>query len=424
MAGPVTRALAISPPDHSPGAIVGHAANVQVAEVASAQVALPNLAPPVTITGISAGLGFACAATSDGTAWCWGGNFSGQLGDGTTIDRHRAVRVTKQTGGNLTGVTTVSAGYGSACARTSDGSAWCWGGNFQGQLGDGTTTDRHRAVRVTKQTGGYLTGVTAISTTGSFGDSPFGHACARTTDGAAWCWGSSNSGELGVGPGPDRHRAMQVTKLGGGYLSGVTAISAGGNSTCARISDGSAWCWGLNYGGSRAERVRKAGGGSLTGVTSVGAGGQSDCASTSDGSAWCWGVNDNGELGNGTTTASSGAVRVTRSSGGNLTGVSTVTVAINVYSCARTTDGSAWCWGVNGSGQLGDGTTIERHRAVRVTAAGGGNLARVSSVSAGAYNTCARTNDGSAWCWGGNDSGQLGDGTTTDRHRAVRVTSV
>jgi Alpha-tubulin suppressor and related RCC1 domain-containing proteins len=170
--------------------------------------------------------------------------------------------------------------------------------------------------------------------------------------------------------------------------------------------------------------VRKAGGGSLTGVTSVGAGGQSDCASTSDGSAWCWGVNDNGELGNGTTTASSGAVRVTRSSGGNLTGVSTVTVAINVYSCARTTDGSAWCWGVNGSGQLGDGTTIERHRAVRVTAAGGGNLARVSSVSAGAYNTCARTNDGSAWCWGGNDSGQLGDGTTTDRHRAVRVTSV
>ena len=149
--------------------------------------------------------------------------------------------MTKAGGGNLTGVTAISAaGRGSACASTGDGAAWCWGDNASGQLGDGTTHDRHRAVRVTKAGGGYLTKVTAISTNGytisSFGVVQFA-TCARTSKGAAWCWGDNTSGRLGDGTTTNRHPAVRVTKAGGGDLTGVTRISAGLDSSCALTAE-------------------------------------------------------------------------------------------------------------------------------------------------------------------------------------------
>ena len=393
-------------------------------------------ASSATITAISAGgFGYTCAATTDGAAWCWGGNSTGELGNGTTTDSLVGVRVTKAGGANLTGVTALSAGLDHTCARTSDGAAWCWGTNRQGQLGDGTTTERHRAVRVTKAGGGYLTGVTAISAAGSLGQIEFADTCARTSDGAAWCWGSNNTGQLGDGSTTDRHRAVRVTKAGGGALTGVTAISAGGGFSCARTSNGAAWCWGLNALGDlgdgtttperlRAVRVTKAGGGYLAGVTAISAGGVSACARTTDGAAWCWGGNFFGSVGDGTTTVRRRAMRVTKAGGGYLTGVTAVSAGLGANACAATSDGAAWCWGGNSSGSLGDGTTTERDRAVQVTEAGGGNLVGVTAISAGTYDTCARTSDGGAWCWGADDSGQLGDGTTTERDQAVRVTAI
>jgi alpha-tubulin suppressor-like RCC1 family protein len=392
-------------------------------------------ASSATITAISAGgFGYTCAATTDGAAWCWGGNSSGQLGNGTTTDSLVGVRVTKAGGANLTGVTALSAGLDHTCARTSDGAAWCWGTNRQGQLGDGTTRVRTRAVRVTKTGGGYLTGITAVSAAGSLGQPEFADTCARTSDGSAWCWGSNNTAQLGDGSTTDRHRAVRVTKAGGGYLTGVTAISAGGGASCARTSNGAAWCWGLNGAGQlgdgtsilrkRAIRVTKAGGGYLTAVTAISAGGVSACARTSDGAAWCWGDNEFGSLGDGTTTERKRAVRVTNAGGGYLTGVTAISAGLGANACAATNDGAAWCWGGNSSGSLGDGTTTERDRAVQVTEAGGGNLVGVTVISAGTYDTCARTSDGGAWCWGANDSGQLGDGTTTERDQAVLVTAI
>jgi alpha-tubulin suppressor-like RCC1 family protein len=283
--------------------------------------------------------------------------------------------VTKADGTTLTRVTAVSAGLDHSCAVTSNGLAWCWGPNWTGQLGDGTTTDRPGAVRVERSGGGSLTGVTAVSAGASF-------SCARTGDGTAWCWGSNINGRLGSGTTwerqPERLRAVRVRKAGGGALAGVTAISAGFAHSCAR---------------------------------------------TSGSAAWCWGSNGSGEVGDGTRIERFRAVRVERSGGGSLARVATVSAGES-HSCARTGDGAAWCWGSNASGQLGNGARgIPRPRAVRVVKAGGGPLARVAAVSAGGWHTCAVTSDGTAWCWGSNASGQLGDRTTTRRLRATRVSA-
>lgn len=384
-----------------------------------------HLRAPI-VTSIAVGWRHTCAVRSEGAPWCWGGNDRGQLGDGTTSDRLRPVRVTKADGSSLTGVTAISVGVDHSCAVTSLGNAWCWGDNSEGELGDGGTTERHRAVRVTRAGGRSLTRVTAIYAVGH-------HTCAVTSVGAAWCWGSNTFGWLGDGTTIERHRAVRVTTIGGGLLTGVTAISAIDDSgraeyfrACARTSDGAAWCWGYNTEGELGDgttterhgavRVTRAGGKNLTGVTSISIAGRSSCARTSDSSAWCWGLG--GALGDGTATQHNRAVHVTKAGGGNLTGVKGITNA----SCAYTGDGAAWCWGSNFEGRLGDGTTNDRHRAVRVTTAGGRNLSRVTGITVGAH-TCARTSDGAAWCWGRNFFGQLGDGTTVERHRAVSVTT-
>ena len=276
--------------------------------------------------------------------------------------------MTKAGGAALTGVVAVSAGGVHSCARTSDGAAWCWGRNAYGILGDGTTTDRLGAVQVTKSGGGALTGVTAVSAGKGY------HSCARTSDGAAWCWGYNAYGQLGDGTTTDRLRAVRVTRAGGSVLSTVASVSAGGYHSCARTRAG----------------------------------------------AWCWGSNGAGRLGDGTMTSRLRAVRVTDPSGDALTEATAVSAGLN-HSCARTREGAARCWGPNGYGQLGNGTTTDRPWAVRVQKSGGAALLGVTAVSAGDFHGCARTTAGAAWCWGSNDSGKIGDGTTTDRHRAVRV---
>ncbi|MEA2610160.1 MAG: hypothetical protein QOJ75_2403, partial [Chloroflexota bacterium] len=180
-------------------------------------------APATTIKAISAGSAHTCAVASNGTAWCWGSNDHGQLGDGTTLERHRPVQVTRTGGLYLTGIVAISAGANDTCALTAGGSAWCWGANDRGQLGDGSTVDRHAPVRVTRAAGVNLAGVTTISTAAWAG-----HTCSTTSGGAAWCWGSNGHGELGDGTVIDRHRAVHVTRAGGANLAGVTSISAGG----------------------------------------------------------------------------------------------------------------------------------------------------------------------------------------------------
>ena len=244
------------------------------------------------------------------------------------------------------------------------------------------------------------------------------HACAVTSGGALVCWGHNNRGQLGDGTTETRLTPVAVS----GLESGVGAVFAGGEHTCALTSGGAVLCWGYNgYGqlgdGTTANRLTPvAVSGLASGVVAVVVGRNHTCALTSAGAVRCWGWNGNGQLGDGTPSNRSTPVEVT----GLGSGVIAV-AAGEQHTCAVTSGGAVQCWGRNSSGQLGDGTTTNRLTPVAVSGLGSG----VVAVVGGGLHTCAVTSGGAVLCWGWNDSGQLGDGTRgTDRLTPVAVSGL
>jgi len=385
-----------------------------------------------------------------------------KCGGTTTEERRSADPVGDASSGSVawcTGAVALSTGSegDAVCVVKADGSLWCWGASGCGSLGIAGTKLVVAPVPVPRD---GLAGIESISigwgTTCALGragvvacwgnalphgaacsgtPSPmtvtglprgisavatgYDHACALATDGSAWCWGTNDVGQLGDGTTVGRAAAAPVT----GLTSGVAAISAGHAHSCALKTDGSLWCWGTNFAGdigdgtatTRTTPVLVSG--MSSGVASVAVGSDHVCAVKTDGTAWCWGNNGAGELGDGTEATRLVPAPVKLPLG------ATAVAAGYSHTCAIATDGTVWCWGNNISGQIG--RAIEacdaRPCSNPIPAQVSGLPPGVVAVTA-AYNwTCALERDGTVWCWGRNPDGELGDGTRTGRSTPKRV---
>ncbi|HEX7122900.1 MAG TPA: chitobiase/beta-hexosaminidase C-terminal domain-containing protein [Gemmatimonadaceae bacterium] len=330
----------------------------------------------------------------DGTVWTWGGNSLGQLGDGTPHPRHVPRPVDA-----LTGIVALAAGDDHMLAVDNGGGLWAWGANGSGQIGTGSTNQWSGVSRVTS-----LDGVAAVAAGSAF-------SMALKNDGTVWTWGANTHGQLGDGTQNPRSTPAQVPSL-----ANVVAIAAGANHALALRVDGTVWAWGHNGGGPLGDgtsinRYAPVQTSVITNVTRIAAGSNQSFAIDASGVSWAWGWNAAGQLGTNGASPSIVPQRVLLSDGeGIATG--------NVHSVAVASDGLVWTWGSDWMGQLGnDAAASPQQNGPAVL----GDLASVARVAAGWGQTLVITADGAVWAWGGNGSGQIGDGTTEHRFVPVQI---
>jgi alpha-tubulin suppressor-like RCC1 family protein len=225
-------------------------------------------------------------------------------------------------------------------------------------------------------------------------------------DGTVWAWGDNGAGQLGDGTTTSQSTPVQVTGL-----TGVTQVAAGEGFSLALRSDGTVWAWGgngigqLGHGTTSDRELAPVQVTGLAGVTKISAGGYFSLALRSDGTVWAWGYNLYGQLGNGTTVSSSVPVKVTGLT--HATGIAAgYDAAVATQTNGITVLASVWTWGGNSSGQLGDGTLTGHSTPERV--AGINNL-YLAGVTAGPFTAAVLGTDGSVWSWGNDTAGQLGN---------------
>ncbi len=344
---------------------------------------------------ITCGADHSCLATSTGALHCWGGNADGQVGDGTTTNRRRPVMLD-----SITGVVSINASDRTTCATSDMTTAgtylvYCWGTNDAGALGTGDAGAGDATSPLVLPWSEALSGVSpeALSGLGQ-------HQCVRLSDGTAACWGLNEFGQVGDGqPGVDASAPLVLAEL-----SGLESISGGLDHSCALLQTPSATsnlsCWGHNADGQlgdgteldRTTPVEVAGF-----YSAVSCGGGFTCAVSTEGEVLCWGLNNFGQLGDGTTTSRTTPVVVA---------LPETAVAVFTglrHACALLSTGQIACWGRNRSGQLGDGTTTDRTSPVVLT-----SLSDAVGLATGHEHTCAVLGDGQVFCWGSNSDGQLG----------------
>lgn len=333
-----------------------------------------------TPVGASTAAGMSsCEVRLDSTAWCWGRNDFGQLGDGTNVLRINPAQVQ---GG--AGWARIATGGSFTCGVRTDSTLWCWGLNNFGQLGG---ADKETSL-VPRQVG---TAAVWKDVSASWS-----HACATQTDGSLWCWGQNVRGQLGAGNTSGRSSAP-VRVVGSQQWA---SVSAGGWHTCATTTSGEGFCWGDNALGQlgdgtttlRVKPARVTGGHQFAQFTTTWG---RTCGVTPSGAALCWGDNANGELGNGSRTD---AVTPTPVAGDRTWAQ---LAAATTATCGSLTDGQVLCWGDGRYGQLGPAGG-----AGSTTPVASGTTSTGGTVAAGWFHFC-----GTAGCWGSNDAGQLGNNT-------------
>ena len=361
---------------------------------------------PVQVAGITDAVGIAtggdhtCAVHEDGTVSCWGGNWRGEIGNGTTDNYSNALVRVK----NITNATSVSAAIGHTCALHDDATISCWGANEIGQLGNGQVGQgKNSAVPVKVQN---ISGATAAVAGGGGID---GRSCALHRDGTISCWGSQNS--------------TVPAKIEG--IKNAKAVTTGDEHTCALHEGGTISCWGYNDDGQLGNETRDYSAvpvqvKNITDAAAVDAGDSHTCALHRDGTVSCWGNNVVGQLGNGNSGKgehSSAPVKVQ-----GITNAIAVSASVGVYlghTCALLEDRTISCWGMNSSGQLGTGQSAEGDISPIPAAVQG--ITDATAISTGDEHTCALHEGGTISCWGSNFGGRLGSFETADEHSALPV---
>jgi alpha-tubulin suppressor-like RCC1 family protein len=311
--------------------------------------------------------------------------------DGSTVDG--------ATGGGGDGgpgvPVTISAGLYGTCVLLSNGTVKCWGYNMYGQLGNATEMSSPTPVLVQG-----VNDAVSISAQAGY------HVCAVLADGRAQCWGSGYGGDLGNGSQLDSSSIKTVQGL-----SNIASISTGGNYTCAVLTSGTLYCWGQTPDGSGGSSTPTLV--SLSDVVAVQTGDASACALRGDGTVYCWGDNVSGQIGDGMTADAVHPVATPTEVVG-LSDAAAIAVGQG-QACAIVTGGGVVCWGDNTHGELGIGTVTTGGppygSAVPVTVPG---LTGVRALTLAGDYACALLAGGNVACWGDNEDGTLGNGTTTD----------
>lgn len=364
----------------------------------------PANSETLSAAAVSAGENHTCILNSDGKAYCWGENSTGQLGNGTTESSMAPVAVS---GDHR--FKSISAGWDHTCGVTVDDEAYCWGRGRYGRLGNGSTENSLDPAAVSGRLSFEMV------------DAGLAHTCGLTKDGDAYCWGRGEDGILG-------NNAIESSRIpvpvAGGHTFG--SINAASATTCGIATNGDAYCWGASDFGSLLgqgddDRDKKIAPGLVAGdfdfkPHSVSVGLDHACAINTADKAVCWGRGRYGKLGIGSGDGL-GVIenlRTPREIKGNISFASLATGTFQT--CGIATNGKAYCWGRNGSGQLGDGTTTMRVEPVAVSA----NL-KFKQIAIGSKHACGISSKDEVYCWGDGSKGKLGTRSAHNKSTPTKI---
>ena len=386
------------------------------------------------VTRVAVGLDHACAISMDGRTLCWGGNYSGQLGNGVACDDGKDRMCFAPSAVVVVGVppaSDIAAGSLHTCIIGTDLTVWCWGAD--GSRPDGWTPPMRMLSSPTRAIEAYGHRTCASLHAGpvvcwggnelAVGDPPSDyappepvpgvwcvgsigvgseHSCALTADGGVSCWGANALGQRGLG----HFRALGTLPTSLPGLEGTVALAVGDSHSCIRSSTRETWCWGWNRSGQLGDGVpvlRLTATEIMTdSVTQLIAGAAHACTLMRDATVACWGDNEVGQLGDGMIVPSRGTPQVIV----GLPPIARLGAGINT-TCATDVSGATYCWGRNDRLQAG----MEPAEVVSAPAFVGG-LGEAIAVGGGVSHTCVLRTGGDVACFGGNEYGQLGHGAT------------